>query len=84
MTAHNRRERAACARIFIRALIASAALAGCPDAASTRNSSGPAHPKGCTKAYEQCELGAGLLGVCDVVDCPPGAAEPCLRCRSQH
>jgi hypothetical protein len=65
-------------------MLASAALMGCPEARGSRNSQGKAPAKGCTKAYEQCELGTGVLGVCDVVDCAPGAPEPCLRCRSQH
>ena len=41
-------------------------------------------PKACTKAYDQCTMPSGVLGVCNVVDCAPGQAEPCLVCRSQH
>lgn len=41
----------------------------------------PAAPKECTKAYEQCTMASGVLGVCDTVDC---AAGQCLVCRSQH
>jgi hypothetical protein len=44
----------------------------------------PAAPKLCTKADEQCTMPSGVLGVCNVVDCAPGQAEPCLVCRSQH
>jgi len=44
----------------------------------------PAAPKACAKLYEQCTMPSGVLGVCGVVDCAPGQAEPCLVCRSQH
>ena len=40
--------------------------------------------KVCTKAYEQCTMPSGVLGVCNTVDCPPGEPEPCFVCRSQH
>jgi hypothetical protein len=54
------------------------ALAGCPAG------SGTTPPKTCGKAYEQCVLPSGVLGVCDTTDCTAGQAEPCLVCRSQH
>lgn len=60
-------------------LLAFTLLSACPERASRRPT-----PKGCTTAYEKCELESGVLGICDVVDCPPGAPEPCLQCRSQH
>lgn len=44
----------------------------------------PAAPKTCAKAYEQCTMPSGVLGVCDPVDCAAGQAAPCLVCRSQH
>ncbi len=44
----------------------------------------PAAPKACTKAYEQCTMPSGVLGVCDTVECAAGQSEPCLVCRSQH
>jgi hypothetical protein len=44
----------------------------------------PAAPKACTKAYEQCTMPSGVLGVCDTVDCAAGQSGPCLVCRSQH
>jgi hypothetical protein len=40
--------------------------------------------KACTKAYEQCVLPTGVLGVCNPVDCTEGQPAPCLVCRSQH
>ena len=54
------------------------ALAACGDI----KQAGPA--KTCAKAYEQCVLPSGVLGVCNTVDCAPGQPEPCLICRSQH
>lgn len=53
-------------------------LPGCPDV----KSGGPG--KLCSKAYEQCLLPSGVLGVCDNVECAAGQAAPCLACRSQH
>ena len=53
-------------------------LSACPDAADQ----GPTAE--CTKAYEKCVLSTGVLGVCNIVDCPAGKPEPCLVCRSQH
>jgi hypothetical protein len=44
----------------------------------------PAAPKVCTKAYEQCTMPSGVLGVCDTTDCAAGQSAPCLVCRSQH
>jgi hypothetical protein len=44
----------------------------------------PAAPKTCTKAYEQCTMPSGVLGVCDTIECAAGQSEPCLVCRSQH
>jgi hypothetical protein len=41
-------------------------------------------PKACSKAYDQCTMPSGVLGVCNIVDCAAGQAEPCLVCRSQH
>jgi hypothetical protein len=71
---------------LVRAFMAIAVLTGCPETSGARNSSSKPQPKSCTKAYEQCELGPGLLGVCDIVDCADADAAPgsCLRCRSQH
>ena len=53
-------------------------LAGCPDVRR-----GPPRAQ-CVKAYEQCTLSAGVLGVCDAVACEAGQTPPCLVCRSQH
>ncbi|HKU39719.1 MAG TPA: hypothetical protein VJR89_16275 [Polyangiales bacterium] len=54
------------------------AVGACPD-------SGASAPKAsCQKAYDKCTLASGVLGVCDVVDCPADRAPPCLVCRSQH
>jgi hypothetical protein len=50
----------------------------CPDAAKT------SPVAKCTKAYEQCALAQGLLGVCDPVECNDGQPGPCLICRPQH
>ena len=50
----------------------------CPDT----QTAGPAAK--CSKAYEQCNLALGLLGVCDPVDCTDGQTAPCLVCRPQH
>lgn len=52
--------------------------AGCPSGSSRPPS------KACEKAYEQCVLPSGVLGVCDIATCQPGQPEPCLVCRSQH
>lgn len=53
-------------------------LSGCPEIESGA-------PKAvCEKAYEQCSLPSGALGVCDVAVCPEGKTPPCLVCRSQH
>ena len=63
----------------IRALaLACAVLGGCPDARSATPIAA------CTKAYEKCSLSAGVLGVCDPVECREGQTPPCLVCRSQH
>jgi hypothetical protein len=59
-------------------------LSACPEAKAPRDGHSGTPAKGCSKAYEKCELAPGLLGICDVVDCAPGAPEPCLQCRSQH
>jgi hypothetical protein len=56
--------------------IAAAVLLGCGDIKRP--------PKVCTKAYEQCVLPSGVLGVCNIEECPPGRPTPCLSCRSQH
>jgi hypothetical protein len=63
--------------IAISLLMMTAALVGCPELKSTA-------PRGCTKAYDQCTLDSGVLGVCDVATCAQGGTEPCLVCRSQH
>jgi len=65
-------------------LATSLALAACPEGNARPHGKNEAKPRACTKAYEKCELGNGVLGVCDVVDCAPGIPEPCLHCRSQH
>lgn len=44
----------------------------------------PAAPKKCAKAYEQCAMPSGVLGVCDPVECKAGEAGTCFVCRSQH
>lgn len=44
----------------------------------------PPAPKACLEAHDQCTMPSGVLGVCNLVDCAPGQAEPCLVCRSQH
>ena len=41
-------------------------------------------PKACVRADDRCTLPSGVLGVCNIVDCAAGQAEPCLVCRSQH
>jgi hypothetical protein len=64
-------------RALLYILIEVSMLAACRDI-------GPAAPKICSKAYAQCTMPSGVLGVCNVVDCKPGEAEPCLGCRSQH
>jgi hypothetical protein len=56
--------------------LAAAVLLGCGDIKQP--------PKVCTKAHEQCVLPSGVLGVCNIEECPPGQPEPCLSCRSQH
>jgi hypothetical protein len=53
-------------------------LSACPDGGTG------AAPKACTKAYDQCTLPTGVLGVCDTVECTEGQPGPCLVCRSQH
>ena len=58
--------------------------------ASAGMSSACPEPKGtavkaeCSKAYEQCVLSSGVLGVCNPVDCAANQPPPCLVCRSQH
>jgi len=64
-------------RLHIALLLCLATLCACPELKSSA-------PKGCTKAYEQCTLATGVLGVCDTVACAEGQPEPCLVCRSQH
>jgi hypothetical protein len=64
-------------RVMLQALTGVFMLIACGDIK-------PAAPKACTKAYEQCTMPSGVLGVCDTVDCAPGQSEPCLVCRSQH
>jgi len=64
-------------KLAFAALWSALALA-CPDSQTT----GPAAK--CSKAYEQCTLAQGLLGVCDPVDCSDGQTAPCLVCRPQH
>jgi len=54
-------------------------LGACPDASSSN-----VVQASCTKAYAQCVLPSGVLGVCDPVACAPEQAAPCLVCRSQH
>lgn len=44
--------------------------------------SGP--PKPCRKAFEQCQLPDGPLGVCQEVSCAAGQIPPCFNCVSQH
>jgi hypothetical protein len=59
-------------------LLAWLMLGGCPE---VRDGA----PAGrCVKAYEQCTLRTGVLGVCDTVTCPQDQTPPCLVCRSQH
>ena len=53
-------------------------LGACPE---TRSGHAPA---ACARAYDQCELKTGVLGVCDVVECSVAQPPPCLVCRSQH
>ncbi len=64
------------------AMITVELLSACPEGQGARERQDS--PGVCTKAYEKCELGKGLLGICDVIDCAPGVDEPCLQCRSQH
>lgn len=59
-------------------LISSLSGIGCPEL----KQGGPSQV--CAKAYEQCTLKPGVLGVCDTVPCAEGATPPCLICRSQH
>jgi hypothetical protein len=61
------------------ACLASIATAlGCPE---PKGATVQAH---CSKAYEQCVLSSGVLGVCNPVECSANQTEPCLVCRSQH
>jgi hypothetical protein len=63
------------------ALIASVTLmltTGCPEPSRAHTTAK------CTKAYEQCTLAEGLLGVCDPIECSDGQSPPCFVCRSQH
>jgi hypothetical protein len=62
---------------LLRALAGAFVLIACGDIK-------PAAPKACTKAYEQCTMPSGVLGVCDTIDCAAGQSGPCLVCRSQH
>jgi hypothetical protein len=69
--------------ITLIASIASIALtlaAGCPEPSRARPNAK------CSKAYEQCNLAQGLLGVCDPVECNgnDGQPPPCFICRPQH
>ncbi len=59
-------------------LALSSTLLACGDAR------GPAPAKVCAKAYEQCVLSTGVIGVCNLVDCAANQSAPCLVCRSQH
>jgi len=59
-------------------LLSATSLAACPDA----RDQGPTAQ--CTRAYDKCLLSPGVLGVCNIVDCPQGQPAPCLECRSQH
>lgn len=34
--------------------------------------------------YEQCDLGGGKLGVCEIDPAARCETKPCLACRSQH
>lgn len=65
-------------RTLPRVLIGVLLLAGCPD---VRRGAPQAQ---CVKAYDQCTLTSGVLGVCDVVACAADQTPPCLACRSQH
>ncbi len=58
--------------------LSAALLGGCPDA----RDQGPT--AACSKAYDKCVLSTGVLGVCNIVDCPQDQAAPCFVCRSQH
>ena len=64
----------------IRCALAALALltSACPDRVA------PPTLASCGKAYEQCTLGQGVLGVCDPVDCQPDQTAPCFVCRPQH
>lgn len=59
-------------------LLGLALLGGCPD---VREGAPRAQ---CVKAYDQCTLSTGVLGVCDAVACAADQTPPCLVCRSQH
>lgn len=57
-----------------------AAVLGCPGAKKKN----PVQATRCVKAYEQCQLPDGPLGVCNPAPCTSGQSPPCLECVSQH
>ncbi len=61
-------------------LALSAAVVGCPG----KKKKSPAQAARCAKAYEQCQLPDGPLGVCSPAPCTAGQSPPCLECLSQH
>ena len=63
---------------FCVALATGLSLAACPDGTSQKLSAT------CHKAYDKCLVKAGVLGICDQVECAEGKAPPCLVCRPQH
>lgn len=56
-------------------------LTGCPPG---ERGSTPQRDVECRKAYEQCRLPEGPLGVCNEAPCEPGQTPPCMKCLSQH
>ena len=74
----NAMRRKAVPRRFPMTLLVLVMLCGCPE---VRQGAPGAR---CVKAYDQCTLSTGVLGVCDTVSCAADQAPPCLVCRSQH
>lgn len=65
--------------MFATLAIVALGLPACPEGGSK-----PAVKRECSKAFEQCQLEPGLLGVCGEAPCTADQTPPCLRCMSQH
>lgn len=57
---------------------------GCPPRERGSGSEREAAEPGCSKAYSQCKLPQGNLGVCNPRECGAGEHAPCFSCLSQH